>query len=327
MIDWSPLLAILADKKRVLITTHARPDGDALGSELALALALEDRGRSVVVVNTDPLPPQFDFIGEERRLLRIFGVDFLEDDLREIDLAIIVDTSARKQLSSIYEALARNNTPLAVIDHHSVADRLTADTFQDTAAPATGCVLMNFFDFAHYIITPKIARYLFLAICSDTGWFRFSSVQPKTFMQAARLMECGVEPAEMYTLVNESYPFARTKLIGVFASNATLGVDGRLVYSWITLDDFRKCRADYSETTDMVNTLLATKGTQVAVAFMEQEKGIRVNFRSQCEVNVAKIAQVFGGGGHAKAAGAFLEKSLTEVTHTVLDEVSSRMVK
>lgn len=327
MIDWSPLLAILADKKRILITTHARPDGDALGSELALCLALRNRGQDAIIVNVDPVPPQFDFIGEERHLFRILGVDFLDENLAEVDLAIIVDTSARKQLPGIYEALVKNNLTLAVIDHHSISDRLTADTFQDATAPAAGSILMDFFDFAHIKITPRIAEYLFLAICTDTGWFRFPSMKPETFAQAARLMECGVNPAEMYSRVNECYPFARTKLMGVFATNATQEVDGRVTYSWITREDFQRCHADYSETTDMVNLLLSTKGSEVAVAFMEHENGVRINFRSCCEINVAEIARVFGGGGHVKAAGAFMENPLHEVISAVLDEVRQKMEK
>lgn len=326
-LDWSPLLAILADKKRILITTHARPDGDALGSELALCLALRNRGQDAIIVNVDPVPPQFDFIGEDRHLFRIFGVDFADENLAEVDLAVIVDTSAKKQLPGIYDALSRNNVPLAVIDHHSISDRLTADTFQDATAPAAGCILMDFFDFAHIKITPRIAEYLFLAICTDTGWFRFPSMKSETFRQAARLMECGVNPAEMYARVNEWYPFARTKLIGVFASNATREVGGRVIYSWITRNDFQACGADYSETTDMVNLLLSTKGAEVAVAFMEHENGVRINFRSRSEVNVAEIAQIFGGGGHVKAAGAFMEMPLGEVIATVMEEIKKKYIK
>lgn len=323
--DWSPLLAILADKKRILITTHARPDGDALGSELALCLALRNRGQDAIIVNVDPVPPQFDFIGEDRHLFRILGVDFTDENLEEIDLAIVVDTSAKKQLPGIYETLVKNNITLAVIDHHSISDRLTADTFQDATAPAAGAILMDFFDFAHIKITPRIAEYLFLAICTDTGWFRFPSMKPETFRQAARLMECGVNPAEMYSLVNECYPFARTKLLGIFATNATPEVGGRVIYSWITRNDFQECESDYSETTDLVNLLLSTRGVEVAVAFMEHENGVRMNFRSRSEINVAEIAQIFGGGGHVKAAGAFLQSPLGEVIAVVLEEVRKKM--
>ncbi len=327
MIDWNPLLAVLADKKRILITTHARPDGDALGSELAMCLALRNRGQDAIIVNVDPVPAQFDFIGEDRSLFRIFGTEFPESLFAEIDLAIIVDTSAKKQLPGIYDALTRNNITLAVIDHHSVSDHLTAETFRDAAAPATGCIIMDFFEFARLEITPKIAEYLFLAICTDTGWFRFPSMKPETFLQAGKLMGRGVAPAVMYSRVNESYPFARTKLIGVFATNATPEVDGRMIYSWITKEDFKRCGADYSETTDMVNLLLSTKGAEVAVAFMEHENGVRINFRASGEVNVAEIAQIFGGGGHVKASGAFMEKPLRETILAVLDEIRSRMVK
>ena len=326
-IDWNPLLAILSDKKRILITSHARPDGDALGSEFAMCLALRAQGREAVIVNSDVLPEAFSFIDEDRGMLRIFGVDFLEEDLEKIDLAVIVDTSAKKQLPGIYEALAKKHVPIVVIDHHAVGDVLTADMFLDENAPAAGALVMDFLEFARYPITKKIAEYLFIAISTDTGWFRFPAVRPETFTQAARLMKHGAVPSEIYVQVNESYPFARTKLIGVFATNAVLEMDGRLAYSWITAEEFKNCGADYSETTDMVNLLLTTKGTVAAVAFMEHERGVRINFRSREGVNVAEIARKFGGGGHVKAAGAFLEKSLAEVIRTVLDEVRSVMVK
>lgn len=327
MINWEPLFAILADKKKILITSHARPDGDALGTEFALCLALRARGMEAVIVNTDVLPASFEFIGEDRYLLRIFGMDFPEEDLEKIDLAMIVDTSAKKQLPRIYEALVQKNIPLVVIDHHAVGDTLTADMFCDENAPAAGAVLMDFLEFAKIPITEKMAEYLFMAIATDTGWFRFSSVLPKTFDQASRLMACGADPAEIYARVNESYPFSRTKLFGVLATNATLEVDGRLAYSWITCDDFKKCDSDYSETTDMVNFLLTTAGTEVAITFMESENGVRINFRSRSGVNVAEVAKLFGGGGHVRAAGAFLEKTLAEAIHTVLDEIRERMVK
>ncbi|MDO4550910.1 MAG: bifunctional oligoribonuclease/PAP phosphatase NrnA [Planctomycetia bacterium] len=327
MINWHPLLAILSEKKRILISTHARPDGDALGSEIALCLALRARGHNALIVNSDPLPTCFDFIEEERYLFRILNVDFLPEELQKIDLAIIVDTSAKAQLPKIYDALKEQNIPLAVIDHHSVSDTLTADTFRDENAPATGAILMDFFESANIPITQKMAEYLFIAISTDTGWFRFPSMQPKTFRQAAKLMEMGVLPGKIYRCVNESYPFSRFKLIGVFAQNATLDSDSRLIYSWLTAEDFKKYGANYNETTDLVNLLLSTKGTEVAVAFIEHDNGVRINFRSRSEINVAEIAKIFGGGGHVKASGAFMEKSIKEVILSVLDEVRTFMVK
>ena len=330
--DWTIFQERLGIAHRILISAHAKIDGDGLGSEFALYHALRYLGYDATILNPDPLPELFRFIGDDFAQARYFTQDFFDGELEEYDTLIGVDTSAPGQIPGVYAITQRPDIQTLVIDHHAVGGDLTPYLFTDATAPAAGALVMPLLK---YLGVPldyqapgaelSIAEYLFFAIAADTGWFRFPSVRPDTFQQAAELMEHGVRPSRLYVYAFENYSPARIKLMGMVADNARYDCGGIVAYSKIHYADFERLCAPYSETTDLVNVMMMTAGVEIAILFCEQEAGVRINFRSRSDFNVAELAKVFGGGGHVKAAGAFLNDSLENVLHRVLDEVRKRV--
>lgn len=337
-VSWQNFKTLIRDSRRILVSSHAKGDGDALGSELALAVALRSLGFEATVVNPDLPAEIFRFIGKDFNEIRFFdGVKprttdvpedvrrLLPEEAYEYDTLIVVDTSARGQLRSISELVDSNRFRVIVIDHHAVGERLTEHDFSDSRQPAAGCLVMELIESLGVSLSLKeegstcsIADYLFFAIATDTGWFRFPSVLPETFSQAARLTAVGASTSRLYRQMNESYSPARLKLLGVLAQNSVLTLDGRLACSWLELHDFERFGATIGDTVDLVNSLLTTGSVEGAVLFTEIPGGFRLNLRSRGEFNVAQVARQLGGGGHKNAAGATVMGTLEEVKQKVL---------
>jgi phosphoesterase RecJ-like protein len=213
-----------------------------------------------------------------------------------------------------------------VLDHHVSGDDLRAVEFKDKDAEATGRLVIDAADQLEVVVTPEIARAAFAAVATDTGWFRFSSTTSNTMRLIARLIEAGVKPDLIYNDLYENDSLARLKLIGRTLSHAQTELDGRLIHTYIELEDFRETSAAPSDSEDIINMTLGVNGTRVAAIFVEQQTGgFKISLRSRCQVDCAALAEIFGGGGHKKAAGLFVNEPLDSARKKVLDVVRAAM--
>src|SRR5262249_34904530 len=171
-IDWEPFRRIVEKNQRFVLSSHIRPDADALGSELGLAGLLEQLGKTVRIVNTSPTPRRLAFLDPSARILQ-YGVNVTEAEVLNTDVHIIVDTSSWVQLSDVGRALKKSAAQKVVIDHHVSADDLGGLEFKDTEAEATGALIYRLAQALDLPVTPTIAEALYCAIATDTGWFRF----------------------------------------------------------------------------------------------------------------------------------------------------------
>jgi len=329
MLRWPRFKNLISNSRKLLISAHRDPDGDALGSELALCTALESLGYDVTIMNSDLPADQFRFLGRDFERFHQFseaGPGFFDS----FDAWIVVDTSSLSQLGKM-AAVVEKGLKTLVIDHHAVADQITKYNFSDPKEPAAGCLVMELIqklgvslDFKSPDSDFSIADFLYFAIATDTGWFRFPSTLPKTLRQAAELIETGASNADLYRWAYENYAPARLKLLGVVAQTATFIKDGKIAYAWIKKSDFRKFGGTKADTKDLVNTLLTTAGIQAVVLFVETSEGIRLNLRSRGDFNVAEIARQFGGGGHKNAAGATILKPLKEAIEETVKSIMNQ---
>jgi len=325
VVDWARFVALVRPCRRFLLTTHIRPDGDALGSTLAMAEVLEQLGREVSIVAAFDVPPRFHFLDPENKILRL-GRDVPRDHLPPFDLLLVLDTSAWAQLGEMGDVIRATTAKKAVLDHHMSADDLGAELFRDTAAEAAGRIVYEAAEQLGATLTPRIATLLFAALATDTGWFRFASTSPGTYRLAARLTEAGAVPHRMYRDLYENDTVARLQLIGRTMARIETELGGRLIYTWMTQEDFTACGALPSDSEDVINMTLAVGGTEVAVILVEQpEGGFKVSFRSRSAVDCSRVAEQFGGGGHRAAAGAFLPDALPGARAKVLDAVRAAM--
>lgn len=324
-IDWPRFSEIINGHHSYLITSHIRPDCDALGSELAMAELLGALGKEVVIVNGHSTPPNLEFIDPNRRI-ETLGEDVQPSDLADVDALMILDTSAWAQLGSMSDVVRNSKAKKILLDHHVSEDDLDVEPFKDTKAEATGRLVLEAAEALEVPLTPEVARVLFAAIATDTGWFRFSSVTSITYRAIAKLVDAGARPDQLYADLYEQDTVGRVRLRGLILSRVEMDLDGRLAHTYVLKDDFTSTGALPSDTEDVINMTLAIAGTEAAVILVEQlTGGFKLSFRSRCDLDCCKVAEKLGGGGHKAAAGAFVEGVFDQVQPKVLDLVRGAM--
>jgi bifunctional oligoribonuclease and PAP phosphatase NrnA len=326
-IAWPRFSEIVHAHQRFLLTSHIRPDCDALGSELGMAGILDALGKDVSIVNGHPTPPNLAAIDPQRRILAL-GQDVQPEQLADAQVIMILDTSAWAQLGPMGDVIRASQAKKIIVDHHVSADELDAEPFKDTQAEATGTLVLQAAKQLGVPLTTEIANALFAAIATDTGWFRFPSTSADTYRDAAELLEAGVRPESIYNQLYEQDTVGRVRLRGVILARVNSELDGRLTHTYVLNEDFEHTGALPSDTEDVINMTLAIAGTEFAVIFVQQATGgFKLSFRSRCAVQCNQIAEHFGGGGHKAAAGAFVDGELDQVRSSVLEVVRDAMHK
>jgi phosphoesterase RecJ-like protein len=325
MTSWSRFVEIVGSHRRFLLTTHVRPDGDALGSELAMVAILEALGKDVRVCNAFIVPPHLRFLDPGQKF-QTLNVDRPAEQIADREVLMVLDTTAWAQLGAMAEVLKNSSAIKVVIDHHVSGDDLGAELFKNIEAEATGRLVVEAADQLGVRLTPAIAQPAFVALATDTGWFRFSSTTAETLRLAARLVEAGANPDQLYRQLYETDRHARLQLIGRTLARSQTELGGRLIYTWIGQDDFKATGALPSDSEDIINMTLSVDGTQMAVILVEQPDGsFKISLRSRCPIDCSAIAERFGGGGHKKAAGASLAGPLASARQNILDAVRTAL--
>lgn len=323
-IDWRPFTNLVSESRTFVITSHLRPDCDAIGSEIGLALALRSLGKTVRIVNGDGVPPHIAFIDPSREVL-VLDRDVSASDVA-CDVLIIVDTSAWSQLGPMAEVVRNSTARKVVIDHHVSQDDFGALMFKETSSDSTGRLVLGAIDALGVSPTAGIAPALFAAIATDTGWFRFASVTAATFAAAARLVSAGAQPSEIFSALYEQNSLARLLLQGRILMKVKSHLGGRLLTTAITRRDLRDVGAEPTDTEDVINRLLGVAGVETALLFLELgPTETKVSLRSRSSLDVNRIAAQFGGGGHRAASGVRYPGPLSEAEPSVINAVSAAM--
>lgn len=324
-IDWMPLVDIVKANQRFVLTSHVRPDADALGSEMGLAGILEALGKTVRIINPSASPDHLAFLDPEKRIQKL-GEGVSIEQACDTDVHIVADTSAWAQLHDLRKVLEKTAARKVVIDHHVSSDDLGAVEFKDTTASATGVLITELAEVLGVTPTATQASALFSAIATDTGWFRFPNTEARTLKTAARLVDLGAQPSVIYRELYEKSSLARLKLHGRVLSRVTVEAEGRLAYTYVMRKDFEETGSHPSDTEDLVNDCLTINGTQCAFILVEQQSTqFKCSFRSRTGMDVAKVAEQFGGGGHRQASGAMLPGPFAKALETVLGSMKAAL--
>jgi phosphoesterase RecJ-like protein len=322
-IDWLHFAAIIHSSSRILLTAHQRPDGDCLGSELAMRQILLALGKEIRIVNPHPTPPSLMFLDETgciKPLAQLTDNDRIWID--HADLIFVLDTSSWAQLGDMAPVFKAFRAKKLVLDHHAKGDDVGAEHFIDPEAEATGILVIRAADALKVSLTQEIAEAAFVAIATDTGWFRFSSVNAETYRTAARLIEAGVVPAKLYQKLYEQESIGRIRLIGRTLAQIEPHFDGKLMLIRIMLSDFDAAGALSSECEDIINMALQVKDSQMAALISElKDRSFKISFRSRCAIDCSLLAAQFDGGGHKKAAGAVSNLSYEQIKQSVLQTI------
>jgi phosphoesterase RecJ-like protein len=306
----------LRKHQRFAILSHVRPDGDALGSQLALGLCLKQLGKEVKIWNEDGLLEKYSFLA---------GGSLLTEppsQPEEFEVAIALDTATYERLGTPLKAV--HNAKLWInIDHHSSNPGYGDLVYIDPIAPATGQILFELIRSENLPLDPDVAENLFAAITTDTGSFQYPNTTARTFEIAAELVRCGVDVGRLSQQVYESYPRRRVELLRALLTTMRFEGGGRVASFKLSLAMAAEIGAKPEDNEGLIDHIRAIEGVIVAVFFEELTDGkVRVSMRSKSEAaDVCAICQRFGGGGHKLAAGARVRGSLKEVESQVLEAI------
>lgn len=280
----------------MLIGTHLNPDGDALGSALALSLYLDHKGVANEVLCQHSAPDNLQFVPHVGRVRQVPSSE-------KYDLAVVVDLDAVDRLGSVREHFAR--VPFTIVVDHHVPHEAPGDyRIVDTSAPATAAILTEMFFESRALVTPDMATCLLTGIVTDTGSFRFRNTTPEALMLSARLLELGGDITLISEEVFHRKKLASARLLGHLLEHMRLECDEQVAYGILRDRDFERCGARDEDTEGFVNELLSVRTVQIAALAREHRPGrVRVSLRSRGSFDVAAVAREFGGGGHANAAG------------------------
>ena len=324
--EFKQAVHLLGKSCSVLITTHAKPDGDACGCMAAMREALIALGKKVKLLALSPIPEWHGFLFTEN--VSVLGQDITLDrltkgQLGEFDLIIIIDTNSFSQLPQFDRYLKETNKPVLVIDHHATGDGIGDVELVDSSAAATGLIVLDFIKYAGCPLTEKIAQALFVAIAADTGWFQFANTDSTVYRNCAELIDAGAKPDRLYHNLYQNFSLARFKLMAAMLSTLELCLDGRFAAQHILRQDFENTGAAYADTENLINECHRVSTVKVSALFTElKDSRIRCSLRSTCPIDVSKIAQKFGGGGHKMAAGAYLSGPLENAKQLIFAEVT-----
>jgi bifunctional oligoribonuclease and PAP phosphatase NrnA len=306
--------AILS-RRRFLITSHARPDGDSIGSQLAMAFALRDLGREVVIVNRDEPPAHYlDFPGVDEILIAAA----VDPALGAFDALIVMECGdlSRPAVAGLDRFFAIN------IDHHVGNSMYGALNWFDQSASACGELVLELVDALGVPLSAEIATHIYLAILTDTGSFHHSNITPRTFDICRRCTEAGVNPAAMARRVFDSNSYGKLKLIGALLNSMQLADGGRLAIMRLDPGMLESAESTLNDTEGLINLPLTAREIQAVVFFKALEPGeVRISLRSKYDVDVRAVAVKYGGGGHTNAAGFTLRGPEDQVRAQVIDDV------
>jgi phosphoesterase RecJ-like protein len=308
--------AALRERQSFILTSHARPDGDAIGSQLALALALDKLGKSVRLIDRDPVPsPYRAFPGTNR-------IELSDRVTSPADAVVLLECSelSRPEVAGLDRYFVIN------VDHHLGNEMYGDVNWFDASAAACGEMVADIIDALGVVWTPEIAANLYLAIATDTGSFRYGSITPATFEKCRRIAAAGANTAALSRLIFDSYSVGRVRITGAMLSAMELHHDNRLAILHVDEALLAASGATIDDTEGLVNLPLGAREVVAVALFKRQSAGVyRVSLRSKGDLDVRAVAARWSGGGHKNAAGCTVSGDYDKIKREFVDEIGNKL--
>ena len=309
--------ALVEKYQNIVITTHAGPDADGIGSEVALCIALRSLGKNVICVNEEPLLERYQYLSPGQVV-----IGFEQYHPQEpIELFIVVDTNNSSRIGLRMASLLRKSQNVLFIDHHPCPPEMTNLHCIDTTAAATGQVVGELTEYLGIALNQAIALPLYTAILIDTSSFRYPTVSWKTHTLIAKLLKTGVEPPRAYNMIYGAKKISHMQLLGKVLADAQINNSGEI--AWISLSDhmLNQHQANIEDTHSFINHLLILNNVKVACMFRKNDKHIKISLRSAGDIDVGVIAQALGGGGHNHSAATVVEGEMDRIILNTIERI------
>lgn len=307
--------------KRFLITAHINPEGDSIGSQLAMKELLEKIGKRVAIVNNDPVPEHYKFLSASRFIRNEPNKNF------DFDAAIVLDCPTLKRIGRV-NGLLTDDKIVINIDHHVSNEKFGDVRWVDPAASSAGEMIYMLFKRLGVKPSKDAALCMYIAILTDTGSFNYDNTTGRTHQIAGELLGYGIDPAAVSEDIYERRDIIDIKFLGLVLSTISVNKTGEVAFLEITKRMLKATHADAAKSEGFVNYARSINGVRVAVIFKEDLKKpgiINISFRSKGDVDVNKIASAFGGGGHIKASGCVVAGTLADIKKKVLLKIEEAL--
>ena len=313
------IIEALRENHTFCVVGHIRPDGDCVGSQLGLTLALRAEGKKVTCWNEDRIPEKYEFLDQD-------GIIQKPKKGMKFDCVVATDAATFDRLGSVGRRIA-NRKLFINIDHHESNSRYADLNWVSAHEPSTGELIFRLLKIAKWPITKRIADCLFTAVSTDTGSFQYASTRPGTYHVAGELVSRGADLAKICDEVYQSYPLSRARLLRHIYSHFHLTHEDQIAYFWLKKADLARTGADSSDSEGLIDHIRAIAPVVVACVFEEIDPQLtRISLRSKSEkVNVNTIAAQFGGGGHPAAAGARIPGSPLSAQRKVIAAIKKAL--
>jgi bifunctional oligoribonuclease and PAP phosphatase NrnA len=301
------------------VASHVRPDGDGIGSQVGLTLALKNQGKNVVCWNADAVPHKLAFLDPTKTMQSPkAGSSF--------DCVIALDAASLERLGDTVPHISRRRH-FVNIDHHASNTRFADINWVSPRTASTGELIFRLLKAANWPVTPAIADCLFTAVSTDTGSFQYPSTRPSTYSIAGELVKRGANLATICQEVYQSYPLSRVRLLQRILNHFKLTAEDRIAYFWLRPADYARTGADASDSEGLIDHIRAIEPVVVACLFEETEPNqVRISLRSKSDrIDVNAIATQFNGGGHQAAAGARIEGTPLSVQRRVVAAIKKAL--
>ncbi len=320
---WQQHIPIIEQHQNFVLTSHANPDCDALGSELALAEHLRKLDKNVAIINSDGVPSAFRFLDPKNRIKR-YSPKRHTAIINKAEVIIVLDASGGwSRVGPVGQALAKASATKLCIDHHPDAVDFVDYAVIDTEASATAELIYELVQEMGGSISKWMAQALYAAIMTDTGSFRFPKTSTRTHTITANLLTAGANPLFIYRQIYEQYPVNRIRLKGTVMQSIQLTAHGQIAYYGLTQATLKEFDVKNAELDGFASLGQQIGGVRIAIFCTEATKGrIKISLRSDGSVAINQIAQAYGGGGHTSAAGGLVEGTLNEIMAQVVEEAT-----
>ena len=312
------ILVEIKKSDNIAIMAHEAPDGDSIGSSLAMCLALKDMGKNAVVLMKDDFPENFSYLP---------GRQYIKDEaeIENYDMSIILDCPNIKRINNEFIEVFENSKVTVQIDHHNKNDMFADYNVVNHVSPATAQILVSSFQYLNIEITKDIATCLLTGVITDTNGFRNSNVTIESFEFASWTLEKGLNLSKIYKQSMLTMSRSKFEAQKLAMNRMEFFEDGKISFTYMTKADDKALDVKAGEQDGIVEIGKSIEGVEVSIFLYEKEKGYKASLRSNEYVNVSEVCLTFGGGGHIKAAGATMNMSFDEAKSAIISEVKKHL--
>jgi len=320
---YMPFKKLILEANRIVLTTHTMPDGDGIGSQSALCMALKQLGKKAICVNEDPLPERYRYLDPQNNIISCDEFAALPQE--PIDLFIVVDTNNQSRIGIKMSDLLRKASVTFFVDHHPCHPAQSAHNLIDNHAAATGELVGHLIETLGIPFTAEMALALYTAILIDTSSFRYPGVTGDTHRLLGKLLDTGIVPSKAFNLINGTKQISHMRLLGAVLSSSQATPDKKIAWITVTHELMKRYDADPEDIHSFVNHLLILENIKVACMFCDFGDEVKISMRSMGGVDVGVTAASLGGGGHDHSAAAVVKGRLDDIIKLTVSKLQLMM--